>query len=230
MCDYMDISSMLNPPHEFTPQIPRALSSVPQAHVTLAPISPEAGHTSSAESQSVGVQMDWQRDPDTIEAGWPLRHHLLSTYQGPPLPLPEPPTIESSDIRPLQEPQWSILSPLPDVDFTVDSKSATKKRQGRRNNNAQSSQRSRDRKRIIAEAAIKKEKEMADRIKSLEETSRQKDERIRQTEERIRQTEERSRQTEERSRQDKAEIERLRRVDAENERLRRENEALKQRK
>ncbi|KAG6094633.1 hypothetical protein E4U14_008423 [Claviceps sp. LM454 group G7] len=200
---------LMDPPNEFTPQIPRALSSVTQAHVTLAPISPEAGHTSSAESQSVGVQMDWQSDPITIEAGWSFHHHLTTAYQRHPLPLPEPPTIESSDIRPLQEPQWSILSPLPDVDFTVDSKSATKKRQGRRNNNAQSSQRSRDRKRIIAEAAIKKEKEMADRIKSLEETSRQKDERIRQ---------------------DKAEIERLRRVDAENERLRRENEALKQRK
>ncbi|KAG6063437.1 hypothetical protein E4U32_001232 [Claviceps aff. humidiphila group G2b] len=212
MCDYMDISSMLNPPHEFTPQIPRALSSVPQAHVTLAPISPEAGHTSSAESQSVGVQMDWQRDPDTIEAGWPLRHHLLSTYQGPPIPLPEPPTIESSDIGPLQEPEYSIWSSIPGVaNIPVDSKSATKKRQESRNNNAQSSQRLRDKKRIIAEAAIKKEKEMADRIKTLEETSRQKDETIRQERERSRRVDAEKR-----------------RVDAENERLRRENEQLKQ--
>ncbi|KAG6110163.1 hypothetical protein E4U13_005490 [Claviceps humidiphila] len=185
---------ILNPPDDFTRQIPRELSSATEAHVTLAPISPEAGHTSSAE-QSVGIppimQMDWQ---STIGAG-SLQNHL---HQRPPNPLPAPPTIESSDIVPLQEPEYSILSSIPGVaNIPVDSKSATKKRQERRNNNAQSSQRLRDKKRIIAEAAIKKEKEMADRIKSLEETSRQDKERIRQTEER--------------SRQKDAEIERLRR-------------------
>ncbi|KAG6062516.1 hypothetical protein E4U32_002231 [Claviceps aff. humidiphila group G2b] len=79
------------------------------------------------------------------------------------------------------------MAPIPGVNFTVDSKSATKKRQESRNKNAQSSQRFRDRKRIKAEAAIKKEKEMAERIKTLGETSRQKDERIRQTEETSRQ-------------------------------------------
>ncbi|KAG6067780.1 hypothetical protein E4U32_002949 [Claviceps aff. humidiphila group G2b] len=207
MCDHMDISSMLNPPHEYTPQIPRALSSVTQVHVTETPIS--AGHTSSAESQSAGVQMDWQSDPITIEAGWSFHHHLTPAYQRPLLPLPEPPTIESSDIGPLQEPQWSIASSIPGVvNIPVDSKSATKKRQESRNNNAKSSQRSRDRRRDKerAEAAIKKAKEMKQELDEERERSRQKDERIRQTEERSRQK------------------------DAEIERLRRENEQLKQRK
>ncbi|KAG5985514.1 hypothetical protein E4U52_001254, partial [Claviceps spartinae] len=112
-----NLFSILNPANEFTPQIPRALSSVTQAHVTQAMTSPEAGHTSSAESQSVGVQMDWQRDPNTIGAGWPLQHQFPSTDQRPPIPLPEPPTIESSDTGPLQESQWSILSSIPGVEI-----------------------------------------------------------------------------------------------------------------
>ncbi|KAG6118851.1 hypothetical protein E4U13_008226 [Claviceps humidiphila] len=185
MCDQMNISSMLNPPHEYTPQIPRALSSVTQVHVTEAPIS--AGHTSSesAESQSAGVQMDWQSDPITIEAGWSFHHHLTPAYQRPLLPLPEPPTIESSDIGPLQEPQWSIASSIPGVaNIPVDSKSATKKRQESRNNNAKSSQRSRDRRRDKerAEAAIKKAKEMKQELDEERERRRQADERVRQTE------------------------------------------------
>ncbi|KAG5951084.1 hypothetical protein E4U57_007132 [Claviceps arundinis] len=209
MCDQMNISSMLNPPHEYTPQIPRALSSVTQVHVTETPIS--AGHTSSesAESQSAGVQMDWQSDPITIEAGWSFHHYLTPAYQRPPLPLPEPPTIESSDIGPLQEPQWSIASSIPGVaNIPVDSKSATKKRQESRNNNAKSSQRSRDRRRDKerAEAAIKKAKEMKQELDEERERSRQKDETIRQ------------------------ERERSRRVDAENERLRRQVEDLQKKK
>ncbi|KAG5986259.1 hypothetical protein E4U52_000434, partial [Claviceps spartinae] len=73
----------------------------------------------------------------------------------------------------------TILAVTPGVNIPVDSKSATKKRQESTNKNAQSSQRLRDKKRIKAEAAIKKVKEMKQELDEERKRSRQKDERLR---------------------------------------------------
>ncbi|KAG6126703.1 hypothetical protein E4U28_000372 [Claviceps purpurea] len=129
---------------------------------------------------------------------------------------------DPSQTGPLEELEYSVLSAVPGVNIRLERKSGTKAAQERRNRNASSSRLYRDNRRAIvkAEAINKKQKEMAERIKTLEEESRQKDERLRQDEERIRQDEETIRQERERSR----------RAEAENERLRRENEALRQSK
>ncbi|KAG6310801.1 hypothetical protein E4U22_003068, partial [Claviceps purpurea] len=136
---------------------------------------------------------------------------------------------DPSQTGPLEEVEYSILSALPGVDIRLERKAGTKAAQERRNRNASSSRLYRDNRRAIvkAEAINKKQKEMAERIKTLEEESRQKDVRLRQDEERIRQDEERIRQDEERIRQ---EIERSRQKDAEIERLRRQVEELRQSK
>ncbi|KAG6247329.1 hypothetical protein E4U49_000375 [Claviceps purpurea] len=189
-----------------------------QRHVTQGSISPHAG-LESAQSQSGippgnGIQ---------IGAGWPFPHHLPSAEQLAPItiPLAQLPT-DPSQTGPLEELEYSVLSAVPGVNIRLERKSGTKAAQERRNRNASSSRLYRDNRRAIvkAEAINKKQKEMAERIKTLEEESRQKDERLRQDDERIRQDEETIRQERERSR----------RAEAENERLRRENEALRQSK
>ncbi|KAG6209110.1 hypothetical protein E4U35_007585 [Claviceps purpurea] len=167
---------------------------------------------------SVPKQMEWQSDDTNIGAGWPFPNHLPSADQLALIPIAELPTTDPSDTGPLEELEYSVLSAIPGVDIPLETKSGTKEAQERRNRNASSSRQYRDNRRAIvkAEAINKKQKEMAERIKSLEEESRQDKETIRQERERSRQAE--------------AENERLRRVDAENERLKRENEALRQSK
>ncbi|KAG6124419.1 hypothetical protein E4U12_008236 [Claviceps purpurea] len=203
----MNLFHILNPPGEFPRQMPPTIDI--QRHVTQGSISPHAG-LESAQSQSGippgnGIQ---------IGAGWPFPHHLPSAEQLVPItiPLAQLPT-DPSQTGPLEEVEYSILSALPGVDIRLERKAGTKAAQERRNRNASSSRLYRDNRRAIvkAEAINKKQKEMAERIKTLEEESRQKDVRLRQDEERIRQDEERIRQEIERSRQKDAEIERLRR-------------------
>ncbi|KAG6217784.1 hypothetical protein E4U26_007782 [Claviceps purpurea] len=94
------------------------------------------------------------------------------------------PTIDPSNTRPLEELEYSVLSAIPGVEIPLETKLGTKQAQERRNRNASSSRQYRDNRRAIvkAEAIDKKQKEMAERIKTLEEDSRQKDERIRQAE------------------------------------------------
>ncbi|KAG6306202.1 hypothetical protein E4U22_004532 [Claviceps purpurea] len=199
----MNLCHILNPPGEFPRQMPPTIDI--HRHVTQGSTSPHAG-LESAQSQSGippgngGIQ---------IGAGWPFPHHLPSAEQSAPIPIPlaQLPT-DPSQTGPLEELEYSVLSALPGVDIPLETKSGTKAAQERRNRNASSSRLYRDNRRAIvkAEAINKKQKEMAERIKTLEEESRQKDETIRQERERSRQAE------------------------AENERLRRENEALRQSK
>ncbi|KAG6278991.1 hypothetical protein E4U46_000781 [Claviceps purpurea] len=202
----MNLFHILNPPGEFPRQMPPTIDI--QRHVTQGSISPHAG-LESAQSQSGIPPGNEQLAPITI-------------------PLAQLPT-DPSQTGPLEELEYSVLSALPGVDIPLETKSGTKAAQERRNRNASSSRLYRDNRRAIvkAEAINKKQKEMAERIKTLEEESRQKDERLRQDEERIRQDEERIRQDEETIRQER---ERSRQAEAENERLRRENEALRQSK
>ncbi|KAG6194772.1 hypothetical protein E4U35_000377 [Claviceps purpurea] len=211
----MNLCHILNPPGEFPRQMPPTIDI--HRHVTQGSTSPHAG-LESAQSQS------------GIKATPPLSvYHYQVGYGIPPgngiqigatvshlLPT------DPSQTGPLEELEYSVLSAVPGVNIRLERKSGTKAAQERRNRNASSSRLYRDNRRAIvkAEAINKKQKEMAERIKTLEEESRQKDERLRQDEERIRQDEETIRQERERSR----------RAEAENERLRRENEALRQSK
>ncbi|KAG6018571.1 hypothetical protein E4U19_000193, partial [Claviceps sp. Clav32 group G5] len=123
----MNLVHVLNPPNEVTPQIPRGLED----HVTPSqtPISPYAGYAPM----------------DSAELEWPFQDNSPSANQLAPIlseELPELPTTDWIDIGPLEELEYSILSPLTDVDFTVESKLGTKKAQERRKQNAEASQRS----------------------------------------------------------------------------------------
>ncbi|KAG6221863.1 hypothetical protein E4U25_000637 [Claviceps purpurea] len=205
----MNLFHILNFPGEFSRQMPPTIDI--HRHVTQGSTSPHPG-LESAQSQSGSLPGNGIQ----IGAGWPFPHHLPSAEQlaSIPIPLAQLPT-DPSQTGPFEELEYSVLSAVPGVDIPLETKSSTKAAQERRNRNASSSRLYRDNRRAIvkAEAINKKQKEMAERIKTLEEESRQDKERLRQDEERIRQDEETIRQK-----------------DAEIERLRRENEALRQSK
>ncbi|KAG5912915.1 hypothetical protein E4U61_007654 [Claviceps capensis] len=229
-----DLCHVLNPPGEFTTQIPLEWSMGYQRHVTQALISSHAGH--SVESPSVPMQMERHSRETNLGAEWPLPVQLA------PIPLAELPTTTNlRDRAPFEAAAEEHRSEVLGVILKAHKSKATKEAQERRFRNAQSSKRSRDNRRIEERAAALKVKEMKQELDEIKlelqqnkEMIQQDKERIQQTEEYARQTEEYARQTEEYARQERErsrqERGRSRRVEAENERLRREVEELKQRK